>query len=153
MWNRSPIKINFINKYRKRIENPNPKGKVPTVWGATCSLCQKDYPVAFVDVDHKGDSHSLKDIEDIQKFVEGIVLVTEDDLQFACKTCHKIRNQSQKSGITFEEAKIEKEAIQLIKDKLDKQWLIDKGLIPAGNQKARRAQIIEVLTGEVGNVK
>lgn len=149
LWNRSPIKINFINKHRKRIPNPNPRGRVSEVWGAQCALCKKDYPVAFVDVDHKGDSHSLKEIEDIQKFVEGIVLVTEDDLQFACKTCHKIRNHSQKMGVTFEEAAVEKQAIEIVKNKQDKEWLIEQGLEPASNQKKRREQIVKKLLEEI----
>lgn len=147
LWNRSPIKINFINKNRKKIVNPNPKGKVATVWGATCALCEQDFPVAQVDVDHKTGNHSLKDIPDIQNFVEGIVLVQESDLQFCCKTCHKAKSMSEKNGISFEQATAEKKAIQLIKDKLDKEWLTEKGIVPAGNQAGRRKQIVDRLMG------
>lgn len=31
LWNKSPIKLEYIKKHRKRIPNPNPKGKVETV--------------------------------------------------------------------------------------------------------------------------
>ena len=148
LWSKSPIKLEMIKKHRKKIINPNPKGKVKEVWGLTCNICSKDFPTAFVDVDHKGDSHSLKDISDIQSFIEGIVLVTEDDLQFACKDCHKIRNHSQKRNISFDDAAIEKIAIDMLAKKMDKEYIKSKGVTPAPNQKLRREQLIALLKQE-----
>lgn len=40
LWNRSPIKIEFIKNNRIRIPNPNPRGKVKEVWGAYVALGQ-----------------------------------------------------------------------------------------------------------------
>lgn len=149
LWNRSPIKINFINKHRIRIKNPNPRGKVAQVWGAKCSQCKKNFPIAQVDVDHKVGNHSLLEIEDIQKFVEGIVLVSEDDLQFCCKECHKAKTHAEKQGISFEAAVIEKEVIAIIKAKKDKEVLLKCNIVPASNQKQRREQLIELFTREI----
>ena len=151
LWNKSPIKLEYIKKHRKRIPNPNPKGKVETVWGGSCGLCGEDFVLAQLDVDHKEGNHSLNELSDIQSFIENIVLVTEDDLQFACKTCHKIKNQQQRKGISFEQASYEKIAIDLIKKKLDKSWLESRGVVPASNQTKRREQIIQKLREEKEN--
>jgi 5-methylcytosine-specific restriction endonuclease McrA len=151
LWNKSPIKLEYIKKHRKRIANPNPKGKVETVWGGCCGLCGNDFVIAQLDVDHKQGNHSLNELSDIQSFIENIVLVTEDDLQFACKTCHKIKNQQERKGISFKEASYEKIAIDLEKKKLVSVWLKEKGLTPASNAKLRRQQIIDLLREEKEN--
>lgn len=152
LWNKSPIKLEYIKKHRKRITNPNPKGKVETVWGGTCALCKQDHVIAHLDVDHKEGNHSLNELTDIQSFIENIVLVTEDDLQFACKTCHKIKNQQERKGISFEQASYEKIAIDLEKKKLTISWLESKGIKPASNASKRRQQVIDKLKEEKENV-
>lgn len=145
LWNRSPIKLEFIKKYRKRIKNPNPKGKVAEVWGGTCSLCNKDFPTQQLNVDHKIGNNSLKELGELQTFIESIVLVQESDLQFVCLPCHKIKNLQERTGVDFESAKITKEVIAIMNSKADKQWLKDRGITPASNAKLRRKQIEEVL--------
>jgi hypothetical protein len=153
LWSKSPIKLEMIKKNRKKIPNPHPKGRVKEVWGLNCDICKKDFPTSYVDVDHKGDSHSLRDVSDLQSFIEGIVFVTEDDLQFACKGCHKIRNHSQKKNISFDDAAIEKLAIDLLAKKMDKEWITAKGITPASNAKLRRQQIIDLLREEKENAE
>lgn len=148
LWNRSPIKVSFINKNRKRIENPNPKGKVKEVWGGECALCKEDHVVANLQVDHITGNHSLNDLSDIQSFIEGIVLISENDLQFACKECHKVKSHADKMGISFKEAQKEKFIIDLIKQKKDKEYLSERGIIPASSQAKRREQLTEVLKDE-----
>lgn len=149
LWNRSPVKITFLNKVRERIPNPNPKGKSETVWGCRCNICNNLFPSAQIEVDHKEGQHQLKTLDDIAGFIKGIVLITEDDLQAVCKPCHKIKSHQEKKGLTYAEAYAEKTAIKLIKDKKDKLWLEQKGITPASNQKARREQIIEYLKDNV----
>lgn len=115
LWNRSPIKIEFINKHRKRIPNPNPKGKVATVWGGECGICKNDFVIADLQVDHIKGGHSLRELSDIQSFIEGIVLVSEDDLMLVCKQCHSAKTLSEKKGISQADAVIEKEVIAFSK--------------------------------------
>jgi predicted component of type VI protein secretion system len=62
-------------------------------------------------------------------------------LQLVDKEMHKVKSYAEKQGISFEEALIEKRIIAIIKNKQDRQWLIDNGVVPAGNQAARRKQI------------
>src|SRR5690606_36878303 len=128
--------------------NPNPKGKVETVWGGCCGRCGNDFVIAQLDVDHKEGNHSLNELSDIQSFIENIVLVTEDDLQFACKMCHKIQNQQERKGISFKEASYEKLAIDLEKKKLVSVWFKEKGVTPASNAKGTRQQVIDLLRKE-----
>lgn len=67
------------------------------------------------------------------------------DQQFVCKPCHKAKTLSEKSGISYEQAVAEKQAIQIIKDKKDLTFLQEHGTIPARSQKARRQQIVNYI--------
>lgn len=145
LWSRSPIKVEFLKSRKKRIANPNPRGKVKEVFGATCEICNKDFPMKDIEVDHKQGGHSLKTIDDIQKFIEGIVCVSFDDLAILCKPCHKNKTHSEKKGVTLEQATAERIAIALIKDKQDKPWLEERSIKPESTQAKRRIQIIEEL--------
>lgn len=149
LWNKHPIKLIFINKYREQIPNPNPKGKKPTVWGARCALCEGLFPISQIEVDHKKGNHSLKDISDIQSFVENITLIVEDDLQLVCKICHKIKSEAEKKGIAFEEARIEKQVRDICKIRSKcLQFIEDRGIIPATNARKRKIQVKSILEGE-----
>lgn len=145
LWNRSPQKLEFIKKNRIRIPNPNPRGKVDTVWGAQCALTGEVIPLNQCEVDHCFGNHSLSTLSDIQSFVEGICLVTEKDLQFVSKTAHKVKSYAEKHNISFEEALAIKKAIDIVKNKQDKQWLEERGIIPASTQVKRRKQIEDAL--------
>lgn len=111
LWARHPIKLEFLKKHRKRIPNPNPRGKVAFVWGATCALTGRDYPLKDIEVDHIVGEHSLSSLDRLQSFIEGIVLVGEDDLQLVSKEAHKIKSYADKHKITFKEASAVKKAI------------------------------------------
>jgi len=145
LWNRSPIKLEFIRKNRRKIKNPNPKGKVKEVWGGECALCGLDFPSNQLNVDHKQGHNTLREISDIQVFMESVVLVQESDLQFACLKCHKIKNLQERTGVDFESARITKEVIAIMSSKLDKEWLKERNIIPKSNAKLRREQIEEYM--------
>ena len=118
LWNRHPSKTKLIKDKRFQIPNPNPNGKKPTVWGGECEICNDLFIEKDLQVDHIRDQgSSLKDISDIQQFIEDIVIVTRDDLRWVCKGCHEIVSYSQKMNISFEQARIEKQFIQIKKDK------------------------------------
>lgn len=148
LWSKNPVKLEFIKQNRVKIPNPNPKGKVKEVWGGVCALTGNTYPIGDMEVDHKEGNHSLKTLDDLVPFVKGIVMITLDDLQLVSKEAHKIKSYAEKQGISFEEAKAEKTAIELIKKGVDKQFLIDHN-VKAENigstQAVRRKQIVEIL--------
>lgn len=150
LWNRHPLKLEFIKENRfkaplGRKTKSNPEG---LVWCCTCALSGNVYRQSDCQVDHKEGNHKLRSIEDLQSFVQAMLFVTEDDLQMVSKEYHKIKSYADAQGITLDEAKIQKEAIEIIKQKQDKVFLEGKGISPASNQTGRRQQIIEVLTNE-----
>ncbi len=149
LWNRSPVKLEFLKRHRERIPNPNPKGRVAEVWGARCALCNELHAEKNIEVDHRTGNHSLRCVDDLQAFVEGIVCVGFDDLQLVCKECHKIKSYAEKNDVSFEEARATKIAIDLGKQKKDKAWLEARGLIPATSGPKRRQQIIKAMQEEV----
>ena len=142
LWSKNPVKLEFIKQNRVKIPNPNPKGKVKEVWGGVCALTGKTYPIGDMEVDHKEGNHSLKTLDDLVPFVKGIVMITLDDLQLVSKEAHKIKSYAEKQGISFEEAKIEKEVIEIIKQKKDKAYLQEHQLPISSTQSARRATIV-----------
>lgn len=148
LWNRHPVKLEFIKQNRVKIKNPNPKGKVDKVWGGVCALTGETHVIANLEVDHQKGNHSLQTLKDVEQFISGIVNITLEDLQFVSKEAHKIKSYAEKNGVSFEEAKAEKTAIELIKKGVDKQFLIDNN-VKAENigstQLKRRKQIVEIL--------
>lgn len=150
LWNRSPVKIEFIKRNRYKIPNPNPKAAIKMVWGGRCALTGVELPLKNLEVDHVKGNHSLRSISDIQSFVEGIVLVSVNDLQFVSKDAHKIKSYAEKHGLTFKEANAHKQAIDVEKKKVKYvlSFLTKAGYTPGSNAKARRQQLVEHFRGE-----
>jgi len=150
LWNKHPVKLEFIKNNRIRIENPKleNRGRFPTVWGGVCALTGELCVIGDMEVDHKVGGHSLRSIKDLQQFVEGLALITAEDLQLVSKVAHKIKSMSEKNGTDFNTAMIEKKAIQICKDNLDKAFLEEHNLVPATTKAKRRQQIVEFLTKE-----
>ena len=142
LWSKNPVKLEFIKQNRIKIPNPNPKGKVKEVWGGVCALTGNTCPIGDMEVDHKEGNHSLKTLDDLVPFVKGIVMITLDDLQLVSKEAHKIKSYAEKQGISFEEAKIEKEVIEIIKQKKDKVYCIEHNLVVESTQALRRKAIV-----------
>lgn len=136
LWNKHPVKLDFIKSNRVQIPNPNPKGKKATVWGATCALTGNIVPISEIQVDHVVGGHSLKDISDIQAFIEAIVLVTEEDLQLVSKEAHAVKSYAEKQGITFEEALLEKKVIAFKKLSTEEQTNILQSLYDVATMKS-----------------
>ena len=107
-WNRAPQKLIFLKKYRLLIDNPSPKGKAK-IWGAKCAICGELHPLKHIQVDHiLEETAKLQKWDDLPNVLYKLLLVTEDDLRLLCKECHAIVTESQKKGISFEEARLEK---------------------------------------------
>lgn len=96
-------------------------------------------------VDHVVPAGSLQRKGDIQGFVERLLFITKDDLRLVCKNCNSTLAYAEKQGISFEEAMAVKKAIDIVKQKKDKQFLEERGIIPASTQAKRREQIEQIL--------
>ena len=161
-WNRHPCKIAKLNAERIKIPNPNPKGatRFPEVWGGKCSCCGGVYPLSaskkegrskvVIQVDHILESGSLTDVSHLQRFVERLFVVSPDDLQLICSVCNKVKDYAARNNMTFEEAKLEKGAKAIVDAKEDKQFLLDRDILPASAQANRRRQVFEQLKKEAG---
>src|SRR5574344_465528 len=98
------------------------------------------------EVDHLKGGVGFHDWETFVEWQKRILLVSFDDLRELCIECHKIINHQQKTGLSLEEARIDKTAIDLVKTKRDKVWLLEHGVKPASNATMRRQQIIDYLS-------
>lgn len=147
LWKKHPVKLEFLKKHTVMIENTNPRSKkrFPLVKGARCVLCGELHGQADIEVDHKSGNHALRSMDDLRAFIEAMIMVNFDSLQLVCKGCHRIKTYAEKQGISFEDARAEKHAIQICKEKKDLQWLKDRGIIPARNATKRREQIVQHL--------
>ena len=152
-WMKHPVKLEFIKNNRERIPNPNPRGKVTEVWGGRCNACKNLFVQSKLAVDHVREfSASLKDIKDIQTFVELISIVIEDDLQFVCKDCHDNISYSQKQGCSFEEARVRKQHILIGKEKRILEELDIRGVLDAPRTKvAQNALLLELMLKEINS--
>ena len=148
-WNKSPIKLGVIKKQRKRVMNPKTGNEV---WGGTCYVCGEDFLQKDLQVDHIVGEHSLKEISDIQSFVEAMTCLSENDLALICKSCHSCKTHSQRYGMTFEEAVIEKRLIQLMKMPVKQiTELLDKHNLSSNNATVRKENLRKLL--EMGEIE
>lgn len=163
VWSKHQVKLKFVEAYRKKVPNPNPDGRVATVWGMTCCKCGNDYclpvkrevkkkiedhtgvPFNYIEINHKTEAGSLKSKEDLGRFAANLLYVVFDDLEAICKSCHSIVTYMAKENVDETTAILTKKAIALEKSKEDKAFIINSGLTPARNAKERRKQLIELL--------
>ena len=149
-WMKHPVKLEFIKNNRERIPNPNPKGKASEVWGGRCNVCKNLFVQSQLSVDHVREySATLKDVSDIQNFVELISLVTEDDLQLVCKDCHDTISYSQKQGCSLEEAKVRKKHILIAKEKRFKSELEARGMVVPKTIKEQSTVLLDAMLSEI----
>jgi hypothetical protein len=143
VWNLYPPKLDFKNKVCK----PPPEGiETRAKTGAFCALSGEWVGKSKGEIDHKVGNVSLNDWEDLLPFVEHLCLRCEgDNLQLVTKEAHKIKSYAEKHNISYQEAKIQKETINICKGD-EKEWLLERGITPASNAKKRRQQVLEELS-------
>lgn len=140
IWSRHPVKISY--KQARRYKAPVGKfGK--DVWVSDCELCGKQ--CRSCDVDHLKGGFGFKDWQGFTEWAKMILWVTFDDIRELCGDCHAATTLSQKQGVSFEEAVVQKEVIAIMSSKLDKEWLKERNIIPKSNAKLRREQIEEYM--------
>lgn len=145
VWSRYPIKIEFKKK-NSYLPPADYKGKGKKL--GTCALCgEKNIPISHLEVDHIDFAGSFDSKETAFEWFWKL-LCDESNMQLVHKQCHKIKSYAERKNISFEDAMIEKKAIELIKTKKDKDWLLSFDIIPETNTKKRREQIINHLKSQ-----
>lgn len=112
-----------------------------------CALCQKWFPASKLECDHIVESGGCSSVEEAEKFLWHCAGQDVDNFQLVCKDCHKIKSYADRMAISFTEAVIHKQVIQICKEKKDKEFLIKCGHTPEKNAKLRRKQIEDILLG------
>lgn len=154
LWNRYGPKLEFLKSRLEMRDNPNPRSqkRFPKVKMGQCEECLEWFSQKDLEVDHCKGHNSMRSAEEIGSFVQALLWECSlNDYALLCKPCHKNKSYAEAQGISIGEARVIKFAIELCKKKLDKDWLVSEGIVPASNEKARRAQIIEKLMGEKEN--
>jgi hypothetical protein len=143
IWSRYPVKLQFIKNNRERIPNPNPRGKVKEVWGGRCYITGKLFAQKDLEVDHVKGHFSLRTMNDLQSFMEGLLYLEESDLKFVSKEAHKNKSYAERMGITYEEAAAEKKAISLCKlPMVEQKQILTKHNLPCDNAADRRKSFV-----------
>jgi len=152
MWSNYPIRNEFLTaSCRPVTQEERAAGKFhrQTKTVGQCVFCLDWFPKSKLEVDHKQCSGGCKSREEAEKFLWYCGAAVAEDIQLACRSCHKISTYSERAGITFEEAVIEKQVVVFGKLKADEQHAKLKQLYlpPATNANARKQKFREYLKG------
>lgn len=153
-WMKSDVKLAFM--YGKTIPDMDPNTR--TKWLYKCEICENMFRENEIEIDHCEGHHVFTKLEEFENYFNRILMVSADDLQILCKDnpkkkhigCHSYKTLSESHGLTFDEAKIEKQVIEICKGKasdIDK-WLLTRGVTCAKNKDARRAAVREALSSK-----
>lgn len=145
VWETYPPKIDFKNAACSK-PPPDYTGRART--GAYCALTKEWTPKSRLEVDHIVGNASLKDWEDVLEFIQHLCS-NHSNFQVVEKEAHKIKSYAERTGLTYQEAVIEKKAIAIIKNKKDKQFFTDRGLAIPSNAQKRRVEIVNILKNEI----
>lgn len=154
-WMRHPAKLSLLMKNAIHVTDV-PKDQLPpklnarTKWLYKCNIEGTYHIGSDVEVDHIKGEHSLKSYDDMVGFTRSILDVGWSDLQILSKEAHACLTYAERYGLTYDEAKQEKEVIAIINSGVVKQkeWLKKNGVTPASTIDKRRDQIREVLKNE-----
>lgn len=148
IWEKYPLKIKFKESL---CEKPPEDYKGRAKSGSRCSLTGEWTPKSYLEVDHIVGNASCRGWDDVLLFIKHLCTLPEN-MQLVSKDAHKIKSYADKHNISFEEAYIIKMAIDIIKNKKDKQFFEQRSLDIPSNLEKRRKAIIEILFSE-NNIK
>lgn len=144
VWANYPAK----HEWKKKQMKPPPAGyigRAKTV--GTCVFCQTLLPASKLEVDHREQAGGFTNKEEAVEWFWRL-LDTNDNWQLTCKPCHKIKSHQEKNeGMSFDDARIAKEIIRLMK-KENKQEMLDllsNCSYNTRNAKERKSALMEIL--------
>jgi len=113
-----------------------------------CSFCKKLFPKSKLESDHIIGNARLTQMDDIDSYLDHL-LCSPNNLQLVCKSCHKIKSYSERQGISFEEARLEKAVIEWLKRPVSEQKEIltmsgfsDDDIKNAGNRRKAARKLL-----------
>lgn len=143
---RWPPRAEALKLARRAYKGPNKLQK----WEFCCSLCGRWFKAKEVVVDHfPVAAGSILSVEDIGPFANNLYCEV-DNLRVLDKECHDIHTVAEKNGITFDEARLLKEVIDICKKPAKEVvafcegWGYNKESL--SNPEKRKKAVYEILT-------
>lgn len=140
-WMKSDTKLAYL--YMNTI--PDMDESTRSKWLFKCEICEGLFKLNDIEVDHKHGHHKFTNLDEFRSYFENILMVGFDDLQILCKDDHAIKSLAEAQNLTWDQAVIEKQVIDICKKKEDKQFIKENGLVPASNAEKRREQVRGIL--------
>ena len=138
IWQFHPIKL----KYKKSCVQPPPPEYAGRAKGLIqCALTGEWVGQSMAEVDHVEGHSSFKCVDDLLPYMMHLALPKE--LQCVGKEAHKVKSYSERMGISFEDALVEKRAIALVKSG-GEQWLKDRGVVVLKKKDLRKILVQEL---------
>lgn len=85
-WSKYPVKFKILSDARRPYSGEDKRTK----WEYQCHKCNEWYKSKEVQVDHINPVGSLKEYEDLPRFV-ATLFCSSDNLQVLCSECHKLK--------------------------------------------------------------
>ena len=154
-WMRAPTKLSLLMMNAVHVDDVPEELRPPkltknTKWLYKCAIEGTYHIGSQVEVDHRLGENSLKGYEDMVDFTRSILDVCWSDLRVLSKEAHAIVTYAERYGLTYEQAKKEKEVIAIMNSGVVKQkaFLKKHGVTPASTIDKRREQIRDIVTKE-----
>jgi hypothetical protein len=142
-------RTNALIAARRPYKGSNPRQK----WEYFCKICSCWFTAKDVVVDHHPKpAGSILKVEDISSFTENL-FCNSSNLRVLCVPCHSIHTLSESHGLTFEEARVEKQIIEICKQPVKKvlAYLAENGYTGAlvSNADKRKAIVAKILKEKI----
>lgn len=115
-----------------------------------CARCGKLNIPSHIQVDHEVPCGSLKGFDDLERFISTLFCGTDNLVPLCKDTCHATKTLAEKQAVSFEQAKLIKEAITFSKlpvatqlSKLKELGIWDKGITNADKRRQCYQQWLE----------
>lgn len=132
-WGKSAFKLKFLQDRAVKVKNENTRSmkRYPVVTKYECEICGGMFGNSQLEIDHIVSENTLKDLEHAEDFMKNIFFTSVDGLQILCKDkkrkvkgkyvverfgCHSVKTFSERYNVSFEEALLSKQIIDICKD-------------------------------------
>lgn len=168
-WGDSIFKKHIYNTRSYLVTNTNTRSmkRFPKVKRVKCAICQGEFSASATELDHKVGENKMTDLSHANDFIKNIFFTSPDNLQILCKDtkkkvkgkfqvtrfgCHSILTYQERYKVSFDEALISKQIINICKDDakvVDK--LLELGIISKDIPKTKVAKkdlLTKLMKGE-----
>lgn len=135
-WCHHPTKLDFIKSKRYLLQSG-----IQKLYHVDCAICGEPTLLKNVEVNHKLACGNIKE----DGYANRMFNVGYTDLECLCKPCHAIVTYSERQGLSFEEAKLEKKVVEFGKLTAKDQKALLGEDSKAKNEKERKDEYRQIL--------